>query len=99
MAQIDAADILVCCEKRRSSAAEYHSVVHDVCPVRNAQRFTDVVISDQHADAALLQMKNDLLNIADGDWVDARERLVEQDEPRRDDQRACDLRAATLTSG
>ena len=47
---------------------------------------------------ALLQVEDDLLDVGDGDRVDAGERLVEQDELRRDDQRARDLRAPALAA-
>ena len=56
--------------------------MHDVGPIHDAQRFADVVIGDEHADAAFFEMKNDLLNVADRDQIDSRERLVEQNELR-----------------
>ena len=98
MPQIDTADILVRRQRGWRSAAENRPIVHDICPVSNAQRFTDVVIGDQHADAALLQVEDDLLNIGDRDRVDTRERLVEQDEARGDDQRTRDLRPPPLAA-
>ena len=56
------------------------AVVDDVRAVGDAQRFAHVVVRNQHADAAVLQMKDDFLNIGDGDRIDAGERLVEQEE-------------------
>ena len=54
------------------------------------------MVGDEHADAAVPQMKDDLLNVADRNRIDAGERLVEQDELRRDDERARDLGAPPL---
>ena len=45
-----------------------------------------------------LQVKDDLLDVGDRDRIDARERLVEQDELRRDDERAGDLGAPPLAA-
>ena len=73
-------------------------VVHDVGAIGDAQRFADVVVGDEHADAALLQVKDDLLDVGDRDRVDAGERLVEQDELRRHHQRARDLGAPPLAA-
>ena len=55
-------------------------VVHDVGAVGDAQRLADVVVGDEDADAAVPQVKDDLLDVGDGDRIDAGERLVEQDE-------------------
>ena len=82
----------------RRSAPEDHPVVDDVGAVGDAQRLADVVVGDQHADAARLEVEDDLLDVGDGDRVDARERLVEQHELRRDDQRAGDLDPAPLAA-
>src|SRR5262249_10728793 len=64
------------------TALEDHSPVHDVGPISNAQRFTHIVVGDEHTDAAVLEMKNDLLDVTDRYRVDAGKRLVEQDEFR-----------------
>ena len=61
---------------------ENHAIRNDVRTVSNSQRFTDIVVSYEHANATRLEMKNDLLNISDGDRIDAGKRLVEEDETR-----------------
>src|SRR5437868_7503668 len=43
-------------------------------------------------------MENDLLNIGDGNRVDAGERLVQQDEFRGNDERPCDFRPPALAA-
>jgi hypothetical protein len=55
------------------------------------------VVGDQHADAAFLEVKDDLLNVSDGDRIDSGKRLVEQHELRRHHQRTGDFDAAPLT--
>src|SRR5437867_7573062 len=71
--QINPAHILVGGERIRSATSKNNAVVHDVCPVRDPQRLAHVVIRNQHADATLLQVKNDLLNVGHRDWIDPRE--------------------------
>ena len=56
------------------------TIVHDVGAVGNAQRLTDVVVGNQHADATLLEVKDDRLNVSHGNRIDAGKGLVEQDE-------------------
>jgi hypothetical protein len=46
------------------------------------------VVGDQDADPPLAQSRQDLLDVADGDGIDPRERLVEQQVLGRGDQRA-----------
>ena len=65
--------------------------MHDICPIRDAKCLSHVVIGHQHPDSSLLQVKHDLLNLGDGNRIDAGERLVEQDEPRRHDERPGNL--------
>ena len=72
--------------------------MHDVGAVGDAQRLAHVVVGDEDADAPVLQVKDDLLDVGDRDRIDAGERLVEQDELRRDDERARDLGAPPLAA-
>ena len=74
------------------------TVVNDVGTVDQAQRLADVVVCNQHPDAAVGQVPDQLLDVADGYRVDAGEGLVEKYErgPRR--QRAGDLAAPPLAA-
>ena len=56
------------------------TVVDDVGCFANVERFTDVVVGDQHANAFGLKVVNDLLDIAHRDGVNACKRFIEQDE-------------------
>src|SRR4051812_41382877 len=55
---------------------EHRALVDDVGVVADAQRLAHVVVGDEHADAALLEETDDLLDVEDRDRIDARERLV-----------------------
>jgi len=68
----------------------------NVGPIGYRQRLADVVIGDQDADCAGLEVEDNLLQIEDGDGVDATEGLVEQQEAGLNAKAACDFYAATL---
>ncbi len=80
--EINSPHIFVGSQLIRSSAFENYSIRDDVSPISNAQRFTNIVIRDEHSNPARLEMKNDLLNIGDRDRIDAGKWFVEQDETR-----------------
>ena len=96
--QINPADLVVGGQAVGRAALENDAAVHDVGAIGDAERFADVVIGDEHADAAVPQVKDDLLDVGDGNRIDAGKRLVEQDELRRDDERARDFRAPPLAA-
>jgi hypothetical protein len=98
-AEVNPFDLLVGGEGGRGAAAKNRSVVDDISPVGNAQRFPHVVVGDEDADATVFEVKDDLLDVRDGDGIDAGERLVEQHEFRGDDQRARDFDPAALAPG
>lgn len=52
----------------------------DIGAVGDRERLADAVVGDQDADAAVLQVADDLLNIGDDNRIDAGKRLVEEDE-------------------
>ena len=64
--------------------------------VADAERFAHVVVGDEHADAAVLEEPDDLLDVEDRDRVDAGEGLVEQDEGGVGRERPGDLDAPSL---
>src|SRR5260221_5420433 len=97
--QVDRTHLIVSRQAGWRAALEDHSSVDDIRPIGDAQRLADVVIRDQYPDAALLQMKNDLLNVADGDRIDASKRLVKEDEFWRNDESSSDFGAPALTAG
>ena len=58
--------------------------------------FADIMVSNEHADAAFAQVANDALDVEHRDRVDAREGLVEQHELRIGGERPGDLDAAAF---
>src|SRR3954468_7805095 len=78
---------------------EDRPIVQDIRAIADAQRLAHIVIREQDADAALLELYDDVLDIDHGDRINACERLVEQDERRRRDQSPGDLQAAPLAAG
>ena len=52
--------------------------VNDVGAIDQTERFSHVVVGDQDADAATLEMPDEVLDVADRDRVDAGEWLVQQ---------------------
>jgi hypothetical protein len=73
-------------------------VVNDVGPVDQAQGLPHAMIRDENADPTVGQMAHQLLNILDGDGVDACKRFVEQDEGRVRRQRPGNFATAALTA-
>ena len=59
---------------------QHMAIMQDICPIDKVQGFAHVVVGDQDTDTAVLQMRYQVADFADGDGVDARQRLVQQDE-------------------
>src|SRR5690606_14604491 len=75
------------------------AVVDDVGLVADIQGLTHVMVGDEHADALVLEVLDDLLDIVHRDRVDPGEGLVQQNELRIGSQGPSNLRAAALTAG
>ena len=86
-------------QRIRSPLREHAAFIEDIRAVANAQGLADVVVGNQHSDAAVLQVAHDALDLADRNRVDAGERFVEQHQARLGGQRAGDLDAAALAAG
>src|SRR5690606_35144209 len=71
----------------------------DVGGVADVQRLAYVVVGDQHADAALLEVADDVLDVVDGNRVDPCERFIKQDKGRVGGQSAGNFRAPALAAG
>src|SRR6478735_2233504 len=98
LAQIDFAHLFVREYRRRRALGQYLAFAEDVGAIADAERLAHVVIGDQHADAAFLQMPHDALDLADRNRVHAGERLVQQHEARLGRERARDLDAAAFAA-
>ena len=98
LAQIDLAHHLIGGQLLGAAGLEDFALEEQVGAVGDGERLIDVVVGDDDSDIFVLERGHDALNILDGDRIDARERLVEQDECRVDGHRAGDFRAPTLAA-
>src|SRR5713101_6328430 len=57
--------------------ADHFAVMDQISAIDQLQRFPDVVIGDEDAEAALLEAADDFLHLINRDRIDAAKRLVE----------------------
>src|SRR5690242_1946625 len=98
LAQIDAFHLWVMSQFCRSSGSEDSALINNVGAVGHREGLAHIMVGDQNANSALLQIENNLLQIEHGNWVDAGERLIEQDKLRLDGQAARNLHPPALTA-
>ncbi len=72
--------------------------MNNVGTVDQAKRFSHVMVCDQNADPTGSQVPDKILNIADGDWINASERLIEQHEGWVGRKRAGNFKTTALTA-
>src|SRR5271165_2117874 len=82
----------------RSAFGQDMSAVNNVGAIDQTERLADIVIGDQHADAASLKVANEVLDVADGNGINPGERLVKQHEGWLSGERARNLTSAPLPS-
>ena len=73
--------------------------MQDIGAVNDFERFAHIMVGDQHADAAILQMLDQITNFADRDGVNAGQRFIQQDIGRVGRQRAGNFAAPAFTTG
>src|SRR4051812_37637744 len=78
LAQIKSTYIRIVDDLVRTALGENLTGINNVGAVGEAESFADIVVGDQDADAAIGEMTDQILNVADGDRIDAGERLVQQ---------------------
>src|SRR5690606_17016124 len=98
LTQIDSSHVLIIQNCPGLARRQHPPLAQNVRAVADFQRFPHVVVGDEHADAALLQMADQALDLDDGNGIDAGERFVEQDETRPARERARDLEAPALAA-
>src|SRR5207342_3434431 len=74
VAEVDAADIRIREYGIGGALGEDASFIEDIRPVADAQGLAHVMVGNEHADAALAQVTDDLLDLAHGNRIDASER-------------------------
>ena len=75
------------------------AVADDVGMIANAQRLAHVVVGDQNANAARLEVTNDALNLNNGNRINAGKGFVQQDKPWLCGQRPRNFNPPPLASG
>ena len=83
----------------RIALGEDLALTQDICPVTYLERFSDIVIGDEHADAAFGKLANDRLDVDDRDRIHPGKGFVEQDEVGLVGQRTRDFDPPPLASG
>src|SRR6185436_12625302 len=92
-AEVDGAGAVGGRELLRRALFEDLSGREDVRAIADGERVADVVIGEEDAEAAFLQLADLALELVDVDGVDSGERLVEEHEAGRGEERAGDLGA------
>src|SRR5690625_767690 len=79
LAEIDAAHIGVGDDLSGGAIHQNLAIMQDIGAVDDLERLAHIMVGDQHADAAVLQMADKGADLADRDRVDPGKGLVEQD--------------------
>src|SRR5712692_8838050 len=98
ISQIDAPHFWIVAQNVRSARSKDFPMIQDVCAIRYAESFSHVMVRDQHADSRPAQIANNFLQILDGERVDSRKRLVQQDEGWLQRQRPRNLEPPPLSA-
>ena len=96
--QVDTTNVLVVHDFRRGPLRKYAAIVDDEGVVTNAQSLSHIVVGDQNPNASFFQKPDDALNLNHRNGVDARKRLIEQNELRLGGQSPCNFNASPLAS-
>src|SRR6185312_2599761 len=70
LAKVKAAYIRIVDDLFRTALRQYLPSIDDIGAVGQPQRFAHIVVSDQHADAAIGEVADQVLNVADRDRID-----------------------------
>src|SRR5579883_1637534 len=98
LAEINAPHIGIGDDLRRRPFHQHAALMEDIGAIDDLQGLTHIVIGDENADAAILEMGDEVADFGDRDRIDAGERFVEENEMRLRRQRARDLDAAPLAA-
>src|SRR6185312_6802208 len=97
-AEIDPANFAIAHDLLGRAFLQNLAFMDDVGPVDDVERIAHIVIGDQNADTAILQMTNQIADVVHRDGVDAGQRLVEQDVGWMGRKAARDFHAPALTT-
>src|SRR5579863_498822 len=68
--QIQPAHVFVGDQGLRTAGEQHLSAINDAGPVDDIQRLADIVVGDQHADAARPEIEHEVANIPDRQGID-----------------------------
>src|SRR6476619_2689654 len=86
--QINSSYFRIAAQLLRRAVPENLALVNDVSPVGHGERFTYIVIRNQHADAGSFHIADDFLQIQYRNGINPAKRLIQQDELGIDAQRS-----------
>src|SRR5436305_11663097 len=78
LAEVEAPDLLVGDQRFGSTLEQHLTVVDDASAVDDVERLADIVVGDQNADVAVLELAHEVADVGDGNRIDSGERLIEQ---------------------
>ena len=99
LAQVGRAHLLIVKELGRFPFRENSAIAHYICTVADIEGLPHIMVGNQNADTALPKVTDDALDIDNGERIDSREGLVEQNELRLHSEAAGDFQAASLAPG
>lgn len=79
--------------------AEDFAFVDDVGAIADSECLLDIVVCDEDGDGAVGESADLGLEVFDGEWVDAGEGLIEEDEPGVGDECAGDFESSSFAAG
>src|SRR5947209_9861767 len=91
LAEVKAPDLLVGDQRFGSTLEEHLTIVDDAGTIDDVERLADIVVGDQHADAAAPQLTDELADVGDRNRIDPGERLIEEHDRRFGGERTRDL--------
>src|SRR5262249_23724982 len=99
VAQIFFAHELIVDQLGWRAVGDHLALMNYVTAISNAECFVDVVIRKQDCDTGIAETNYLAAQIFDGFWIDAAERLVEQNQLRMRNERPRDFQLAALAAG
>src|SRR5215467_6034126 len=98
LSKINPLNLGIVAELSWSAGPKNRSIVDDISAVSDLQGFSDVVIRDQHAYLLGFKVFSDFLDLEYRNWINARKRLIQKNEFRRNDQRSSYLHPASFST-
>ena len=98
-AEVEFAGLGVVDEEAGGAVGEDFAFVNNVAAIDDLEGFADLMVGDEDADTALLEGEDHLLDIGDGDGVNAGEGFVHEEEFRLGNEGAGDFEAAAFAAG